>query len=247
MQVLTIAGREAVDSWRDRRGLLSTAMYSLMGPGVVWLVSLAIHEQDKHGTVLIAMMSVFTLVSAFSGGMNVAMDCMAGERERRSLLPLMMHPVTRLDVVLGKWLAVSAFSAAGVTVNVLGFAALLGREPAWQVVLCLFPLPLLAAAMEVWVSTVCRGVKEANSYLSMLTFLPMGLGMFLVFAPVAGQAWWRFVPVAGQQLQLEAGMRGGQPDLSRIFWLALATAALTGLALLRAAGRLERDDVVYGG
>ena len=246
-QVMTIAGREVVDSWRDRRGLLSAAMYSLMGPGVVWLVSLAIHEREKHGAVPIAMMSVFTLVSAFSGGMNVAMDCMAGERERRSLLPLLMHPVTRLDVLLGKWLAVAAFSAAGVTVNVLGFAVLLGRGPGWPTALCLLSLPLLAAALEVWVSTVCRGVKEANSYLSMLTFLPMGLGMFLVFAPVAGQAWWSFVPVAGQQLQLEAAMSGGQPDLARIVWLTLATAALTGLALLRAAGRLERDDVVYGG
>jgi len=35
--------------------------------------------------VLIAMMSIFTMVSAFVGGMNVAMDSIAGERERRAL------------------------------------------------------------------------------------------------------------------------------------------------------------------
>jgi sodium transport system permease protein len=249
-QLLTIARKEVTDSWRDRRALLSTVLYSLMGPGVVSLVSLGIgHQgkQDEGQPLLIAMMSIFTLVSAFVGGMNVAMDSIAGERERRSLLPLLMHPVTRLGVLLGKWLAVAAFSLASLTLNGLGFALLLGRVPPWQIALCLLPLSLLAAALEVWVSTACRGIKEANTYLSMLIFLPMGLGMAHVFSPVAGQAWCKFMPVAGQQLQLEASMTGGRVDLLRILLLALSTAVLAGLALLAAADRLEQDDVVYGG
>jgi ABC-type Na+ efflux pump permease subunit len=53
--------------------------------------------------------------------MNVAMDTVAGERERRSLLPLLLNPVSRRSVVLGKWLAVSFFALAGLIVNVLGF------------------------------------------------------------------------------------------------------------------------------
>ena len=249
-QVLTIAGKELTDSWRDRRAVLSAAMYSLMGPVVVSLVSLAIRGQGKHGeaqTVLVAMMSVFTLVSAFAGGMNVAMDAIAGERERRSLLPLLMHPVTRLDILLGKWLAVAVFSIAGLVLNVAGFDLLLRRLPPWPAVLCLVALSLLAAALELWISTVCRGIKEANSYLSMLVFLPMGLGMFMVFSPFASQVWWNFVPVTGQQLQLQAGMSGGPFDGWRVFFLTLATAALAGLVLLATAERLGQDDVVYGG
>jgi sodium transport system permease protein len=221
-----------------------------MGPGVVSLVALGLRGQGQHGgsqPVLIAMMSVFTLVAAFSGGMNGAMDSLAGERERRSLLPLLMHPVTRLDVLLGKWLAVAAFSAAGLAFNVAGFALLLGRAPRWELILCLPPLAMLASALQVWVSTVCRGLKEANTYLSMLVFLPMGMGMFMVFSPAAGEAWWNFVPVAGQQLQVEAGMTGGPLDLWRVLCVALATAVLAGLTLVAAAKRLERDDVVYGG
>jgi sodium transport system permease protein len=243
-QIFTIACKEVTDSWRDRRGLMSAALYSLMGPGVVGLVSLTVH--DSQG-VLVAMMSIFTLVSAFVGGMNVAMDSIAGERERRSLLPLLMHPVSRLDLLLGKWLAVAAFSAAGLSLNVLGFALLLHRAPPPALAVCLIPLALLAAALEVWVSTLCRAVKEAHTYLSMLVFLPMGLGMFMVFSPVAGQGWWKFLPVAGQQLQLEAGMRGGELDLLRILLLGFGTLVLAGVTLLAAANRLEQDDVVYGG
>jgi len=249
-QSLIVAGKEILDGWRDRRSLLSSALYSLMGPGVVALVSMASRDLGRPGDgqkVLIAMMSVFTMVSAFVGGMNVAMDSVAGERERRSLLPLLMHPVTRLDLLLGKWLAVAVFSLAGLMLNMLGFALLFQRVPPPALALCLVPLGLLAAALEIWVSTVCRGVKEAHTYLSMLVFLPMGLGMFMVFSPGAGQGWWKFLPVAGQQLQLEAGMRGGEVDLPRILFLGFATAILAAMALLGAADRLERDDVVYGG
>jgi sodium transport system permease protein len=243
-QILTIAWKEVIDSWRDRRGLLSAALYSLMGPGVVGMVSLGVHDSRA---VVVAMMSIFTVLSAFVGGMNVAMDCVAGERERRSLVPLLMHPVSRLDVLMGKWLAVAAFSAGGLGLNVLGFTLVLHRAPPAALALCLLPLALLAAAVEVWVSTMCRGVKEAHTYLSMLVFLPMGLGMFMVFSPVAGRGWWKLLPVAGQQLQLASCMVGGEPDLLRIVLLGFGTLGLAGVALVAAAERLERDDVVYGG
>jgi sodium transport system permease protein len=246
-QIAIVALKEWIDGWRDRRAVISAALYSLMGPGVVGMVSLAVHIGRDSQAVLIAMMSVFTLVSAFVGGMNVAMDSIAGERERRSLVPLLMHPITRLDLLLGKWLAVAAFSAAGLAFNLAGFALLFHRLPPLALALCLTPLCLLAAALEIWISTLCRGLKEAHTYLSMLVFLPMMVGMFMVFSPVAGHGWWKFVPVAGHQLQLDAGMRGKPLDPLSMLFLGLGTATLAGMALLAAADRLEQDDVVYGG
>jgi sodium transport system permease protein len=158
-----------------------------------------------------------------------------------------MHPVTRLDLLLGKWLAVAFFSVAGLALNIAGFGVILHRLPPLGLALCFIPLSLLAAALELWVSTFCRGIKEAHTYLSMLVFLPMGIGMFMVFSPVAGAGWWKWMPVAGQQLQLEAGLRGGELHLLAILSLAFATSLVAGMALLAAADRLERDDVVYGG
>src|SRR5579884_3820522 len=112
-QILTIAHKEIADSFRDRRSVISSALYALMGPLVIGLVSLSSNANAAPGakpTVLVAMMSVFTLVAAFVGGMNVAMDTIAGERERRSLLPLLLNPVPRSGFAFGKWLAVSAFA-----------------------------------------------------------------------------------------------------------------------------------------
>ena len=206
---LVVARKETIDSLRDTRSVIASLMYALMGPAVVFMVSKAV----RADAVLIGMMSVFTLVAAFVGGMNVAMDTIAGERERQSLLPLLMNPVRRREIVFGKWLAVGLFSVAGLILNLAGFAIMFahaGIHLPWLAVIAgILPLALLAASLQLLISTVCRAAKEAQTYLSMLVFLPMGLGLFQVFFPAA-RGWFALLPVMGQQLQLERWMKAGK-------------------------------------
>ena len=110
----------------------------------------------------------------------------------------------------------------------------------------LIPLALLAAALELGISTACGTVKEAHTYLSMLVFVPMGVGMFLVFHPKAAAGWAHFLPIAGQQGQLERWAQGGSMPLVQTLVLAILTAASAACAVLAAANVMERDDVVYG-
>jgi sodium transport system permease protein len=247
--VLVVARKEAIDSLRDTRSVISSLMYALMGPAVVFMVSLAVRA-DK---VAIGMMSVFTLVAAFVGGMNVAMDTIAGERERQSLLPLLMNPVRRRDIVLGKWLATGLFSLAGLMLNLAGFAIIFARAGMhlpWLAVpamaAAILPLALLAAAIQLLISTVCRSSKEAQTYLSMLVFLPMGIGMFQVFFPGAARGWFAFLPVLGQQLQLARWMQGGGAAIGPAAALGCCTAGVALLVMEAAANRLHRDEIVYG-
>ncbi len=255
---LVIARKEIVEARRDVRSVIASALYALMGPLVVGLVSLS-QRGEAHSAssaaVLAGMMSVFALVAAFVGGMNVAMDTVAGERERRSLLPLLLNPLRRFDILLGKWLAVSLFSIAGLLLNLAGFAivfvtsrmvlAVTWPRLLFAVALRVLPLPLLAASAQLLISTVCRAVKEAQTYLSLIVFLPMGIGLFLVFFP-AGGAWCRFLPLAGQQRELELLMEGKGINLIHPFVLGCGTVLLALLVLLLAANRLQRDEIVYG-
>lgn len=242
-QALIVARKEIADNWRDRRSLVSALLYALMGPAIVMMVSFT----TRASAVLIGMMSVFTLVSAFAGGVNVAMDAVAGERERRSLLPLLLNPLRRRDIMIGKWLAVSLFSAAGVIINLAGFAIVLhAPRPMLLAAAAVLPLALLAAALQLLISTECRAAKEAHTYLSMLVFLPMIAGMFQVFHPLAPRAWENFLPVLGQQLQLEQWMHNAPVSFAQAAGLCCFTGAAALLILEAAALRLERDEIVYG-
>lgn len=258
-QALVVARKEIVDGLRDVRSVISSLFYALMGPLVVGLVAIAVRGETKSNSsaaVLVGMMSIFAMVAAFVGGMNVAMDLVAGEREHRSLLPLLLNPVRRLDVVLGKWMAVSFFSVAALVLNLLGFAVVIATSGMritidWPPSLAaiafgILPLSLFAASAQLLISTVCRSIKEAQNYLSLIVFFPMGLGMFLVFFPAARGAWSGFFPLVGQQLQLELLMKGGQIHLLQPIVLGCFTATVAILVLLVAANRLQRDEIIYG-
>jgi sodium transport system permease protein len=245
--MLTVAMKELRDTLRDKRSMASSVFYCLMGPAVVWMVSRAV-KGSAANTVLAGMISVFTLVAAFSGGMNVAMDLVAGERERRSLVPLLTNPVSRLDIVLGKWLAVLVFSTAGLLLSLVAFRFVYAPAGSGFIVALLtglLPLALLAAACETGLSTLCGSVKEAHTYLSMLVFAAMAIGMFGVFFP--GSAALRsLLPVAGQQMQLQRWL-GGQPiALLPSLLLGVLTTALAATLIRGTAVWLERDDAVYG-
>jgi len=110
----------------------------------------------------------------------------------------------------------------------------------------IFPLALLAGSLQLTISTACRAVKEAQTYLSLVVFLPMVLGMFLVFFPGGVRSWHRFLPVVGQQLQLELLLKGRDVHLLQPIVLGCLTTALTILVLLVAADRLQRDEIIYG-
>jgi sodium transport system permease protein len=255
-QSLVIARKEVIDGLRDARSVLSSLMYTLLGPLVVGLVSLSPVLRGASRSPLPGLISVFILVSAFAGGMNVAMDTVAGERERRSLLPLLLNPVQRRNVILGKWLAVSVFGVAGLMFNLMGFSVVFATSEIhlnapWSSLLFavafgMLTLPLLAASLQLLLSTVCRSVKETQNYLSMLMFLPMGIGMFFVFVPAARQAQFKFLPLAGQQLHLQSLMDGRTVPLFHSIVLGCLTLTLAGLVLLVCADRLERDESIYG-
>jgi len=250
---LAVAGKEIRDHARDVRSLLSSALMALMGPAVVWLVALSDRARGPEGAaVLLAMLSVFALVSAFAGAIDIAMDATAGERERRSLLPLLLNPISRSEVLIGKWIAVTTFSLAALALNAAGMVAVLAwtapvllaaraSQIFFWIAAGLVPLALFGAAVNLLVAVFCRTTKEAHSALRYLAFAPMLAGMFVVFFPSKiGQAWF-VMPIVGQQVLI--GLREHVPA-GHGAALALITTGGAALALVLAARVLDRDDIL---
>jgi sodium transport system permease protein len=251
-QAWVIARKEIRDHSRDHRSLASSAFMALMGPAVVLLVSMSDRMRGgDSASVVVSMLSVFALVSSFTGGMDVAMDTTAGERERQTLLPLLLNPVRHTDVLAGKWLAVTAFALGALAVNVLATLVVLAwavpgvlvaraAQLAVWMALGLAPLAALGAAVNLLVAARCPTTKEAHTALRIVTFVPMAVGMFLVFFPAWISSAW-FVPIVGQQLL--AGARESVPILRAIV-LALVTLAAIVPVLLGITRVTSSDDVL---
>jgi sodium transport system permease protein len=244
---LVVFGKEVRDGLRDRRSLFSAMLFCWLGPllvGMLW----------RQPPALV-LLPAFLLVTAFTGSMNIANDSMAGERERGSLEPLLMNPVSLWDLVLGKWLAVCAFSLAGVVLTLLVALGVLYATPLharmhasallWMLAVAV-PLVPFAGGVDLAICTFAQTPKEGTSYLGVVLLAPMLTGMLAEFFPVRLSAAIAAVPLLGQQRMLSALTRG---EIPHIAWLALsaACAVLLGAAALLLTARLLRyEKVVFG-
>ena len=252
--VIVVCMKELVDHMRDLRSLTSTSVYVFMGPAVIYLLQSVSAEAMADANRNAAVISVFTLLSAFSGATAIAADMIAGERERRSLLPLLLSGATREQIVSGKWLAAGVFAAGSCVLTLLAFlgvtalSATMPTIPAsvlWWIpnLLC---LALLAAALQVLISSYCRSAKEANSCLTILIFAAMGLSMWAAFSQADDRLPWSVLPIAGDQRILQMALGGESLVLPEAAMVGLLSMALAIAAIL-AAGRLFRgDSIVYG-
>ena len=201
----------------------------------------------------------FIIFSIFIGGMYLAIDTTSGERERGSLEPLLINPVARWELVMGKLGAAFTFTVIAVVETLIGFAVVLnflqssfGARLELHLLTLVFvflialPIMPLAAALEVAIATFTRSVKEAQNYISFLTIIPALPGMFLALVPVKTELWAMLVPTFGQQLLINQVLRGESVRLLYVI-VSAAVTLLAGLAFVFVATKLyEREQILFG-
>lgn len=206
------------------------------------------------------MIPVFLLVAAFAGGMGVAIDSTAGERERRLLESLLLHPVLPAAIVGGKWGAAAVVSA-GVVALMVAMTALTLRVPpvraldvpvglslaeALMVAAVLLPLALVAPAIQMLASVSATSYKEAQTQVSLLLLLPTVPGFLFAFGTLQDGGWMRVVPVAAQQLMVSDILAGRAVSALAVATASIVTVGLGLVALAVTCRLLTRNGVGSG-
>lgn len=230
-------------------------------PGVVRPIDIEVEDMarpEAKGGFIIGV-ALFTMIySVFISGMNLAIDTSAGERERNSLALMLSLPIRASDLVLGKLLAVACFALLGLLLITLSSKIAYSFVP-WQelgvnvnlsfgfivlLLLVCMPLAFLAAVMQLFVSFMAKTFKEAQSYLTIVLIVPMGMAMVTGYN--IGPDVLKWLPVSGQQKALMEVVKGNV-----IPWdsLLVATAVTFLMTLGLAAGlvkMLKREQTVFG-
>lgn len=79
----------------------------------------AASKQEASGMLWGMILPMIIVIWAITGGQYTAIDVSAGEKERKTLEALLMTPIKRLDLVIGKFLAVSTVALVS-TILALG-------------------------------------------------------------------------------------------------------------------------------
>ncbi len=215
--------------------------------------------QERLATEL-NILTLLLVIAAVTGGMQIAIDTTAGERERGSLEPLLLSPVPRVALAAGKWLAASAFGCASVVFSMLLTVNVLRRVP-WQdmgirfrvsdadlmtLLAIVLPLAFFLSAVTVFASTFARSFKEAQGYMGMLILLPLFPGVISMLYPLANRRWLTPIPIFGQYA-LTADVLGGKPPGVIFYVLAGASVLACALVLVALTSRLlKRETIIFG-
>jgi sodium transport system permease protein len=215
---------------------------------------------EKLAANLLNVVPLFLMLAALVGGMNVAIDTTAGERERGSLEALLLNPVSRRALVLGKWLATSLASLAVASVTLLGFMLmvrflpleelgmkmLLGPYEAAVMWAAIAPLALFGAGLQMLIATFARSFKEAQTYLNLLNLLPMAPSMFLMFEPARSAAWMLPLPALAQVGTVVDVMRGEPVAAWHLGVILLTSLAYTAVCLFALERLLRNEKIIFG-
>jgi len=213
----------------------------------------------SRSVLALGTLSYLVLLTTLMGGLYLAIDATAGERERGSLEPLLTVPVRRAYLIFGKILATCAYMALSLTLTVLAFAVMLrftGLERLgmsanfgpWVVLrLILFCLPLvpLGAALMTIVAAYTRSYREAQTWLGLVLLVPT---LPLALAAVKGlrpTLALMAVPSLSQHFLITSLLRD-EPLPKAYLALSVAATLVLGAALIAVAGRLYRREALLG-
>jgi len=215
------------------------------------MAPLSIDERDQstpqsRAGQLFAMLPYFIVLTIFIGGMYLAIDLTAGERERQSLEPLFANPVSRWQVLLGKLAAICVFSLTSLLICLVGFNVFgrfipaeklgmsmnLGPSFALQVLVMMVPLVILLASLQTLVAAFAKSYREAQTYLSILMLIPALPSVMLTVLPIKVANWMYAVPLLGQQVGITQLLHGdtiGGEQLATCIGVGLVVAILAML------------------
>lgn len=238
----------------------------LRGISPVLLNAVVIEDHDvstaqSQGARVMTFLPYVLILGLFMGSMYLAIDTMAGEKERNSLEALLLNPIKRSDLLLGKLMATITFGLITMSATILtfkfampfmpladlGMTVDLGLKNISVLIMVLAPLAVLAASLQTIVATYSKSFKEAQTYVNLLMFVPMIPSMALMFLPVKEKLWMMATPVLSQNLIINQIMRGEPVEILSII-IAMAGSLIVGVILALLAIKLyKRESLLFTG
>ena len=212
-----------------------------------------------RSAILLGMMSYFLIFAMLMGGMYLAIDTTAGERERGSLEPLLALPVTRNQLLLGKLAATCVFMALSLGLSLgsfyvalkfmpldeLGMTPNFGPLTVGAAFLVLAPFILLGAAVMTLVASFTKSYREAQTWLSGVLLAPTLPILIVSILTLRPRVEFMFVPSLSQHLLLIDMVKNEPLDPLHVAISAGSTLLLGGL-LTWVCARLYRREGLLG-
>lgn len=232
----------------NQLGMNELQKNALLQPVVIERENIA-DEREVWGERLGGMLPYFIFFLCLQGAMAPASDLGAGEKERGTLETLLISPIERYKLVLGKFLTIGAAGVICALITVTSMAvwgvliaqgmaiefvteimAMVGIADFVLIFLMLIPVVAIFAAVLLSLSIYARSFKEAQSYMGALMMVVIFPVLIAMMPGVELKGGWIWVPLTNVALAMKELLKGTM-DYFALFGIFASTLAIA-LALL---------------
>ena len=169
-------------------------------------------EEKAAGQQFAMLLPMLIIMFLFSGAMSIGPDSIAGEKERGTIATLLITPVKRSEIAIGKVLSltvISMFSATSSFIgimfslpNLMGGAGseldvfIYGAGDIIMLFVVLLATVLVIVGLVAVLSAYAKSIKEASMLILPFYFISMALGISTMFSGEASSDLWvYFMPI----------------------------------------------------
>lgn len=261
-QVLEGLGSELRRARLEGLGITEISVQQAVIEPVVMVERGTAPMREVLGERIGGMLPYLFIIFCFLGAMYPAIDLAAGEKERGTLETLLLVPIARHQVVLGKFLVVFT---AGVVAAVLsltglgGWLAMQGGELGGDlgdvmsaigptdlalIAAMLVPTAAIFASLLLGISIYAKSFKEAQSYIAPLNMLVI-LPAFLAMLPGVELDWkTASIPIVNISLAIKELIKGTM-DYSMMVAILGSSTVLAAALLWASTWWFGREDVLF--
>src|SRR5689334_5005621 len=218
------------------------------------------------GVVLGGLVPYFVIILSLTGTMHPAMDLTVGEKERGTIETILCSPISRISLVLGKFLmvltaslstAALAIASMGLTLAaasrmVGGVARISDMGLHFQITpvaviwvfIMIVPLAVLFSAGLLAISLFAKSFKEAQSYLSPLTIVVFAPAIVSVLPGVELNAGLSLIPILNTSLICKE-IVSGTYHWNYVALIFASSCGYAAAALWVAIRLFQREDVLF--
>ena len=215
-------------------------------------------QGEQAGMALSLFIPLVLAVWTFSSAIQPSIDMTAGERERGTLEALLGLPSTRMELLMGKWLAVATITGVGVMLQVAGLLFAIGYLASSDVIsapsvsltalafliLAVLLFAIMVVAFELALAMRSHSVKEAGSILGPAVLIILFPALFTQVINLDGiETFWFAIPVVNVLLALRELLMNRIVYTHVAVWL-LSSTFYAFAAAYYAARQFKREDIV---
>ena len=226
----------------------------------------AVSAEKVFGNTFGAIIPYFVILLCMTGAMYPAMDLTAGEKERGTMETILCSPVSRTDLVLGKFIMVLTASLATAALAITSMAVSLAYamkskggiggdggtviqfaihpQSVIGVFAMILPIAMLMSLAMLAIALFAKSFREAQSYLSPLTILIIFPAIMSMLPGVELNAKLALVPILNTSL-VSKEILSGTYHWNYIILIFASTLFYAILALFAAVHLFNREDVLF--